>query len=139
MAYREPSRDELVRLLETARTIAVVGASSDPARPSHGVFLRLLRAGYRVIPVNPSETEVLGQRAVARLDQIEEPIDIVDVFRRAEATPEVARAAVAVGAKALWLQSGIRNEETAAIATAGGLLMIMDRCLGVDVALFTAR
>ncbi len=139
MAYREPSRDELVRLLETARTIAVVGASSDPARPSHGVFLRLLRAGYRVIPVNPSETEVLGQRAVARLDQIEGPIDIVDVFRRAEATPEVARAAVAVGAKALWLQSGIRNEETAAIATAGGLLMIMDRCLGVDVALFTAR
>ena len=139
MAYREPSRDELVRLLETARTIAVVGASSDPARPSHGVFVRLLRAGYRVIPVNPSETAVLGQTAVARLDQIEEPIDIVDVFRRAEATPDVARAAVAVGAKALWLQSGIVNEEAAAIATAGGLVMIMDRCLGVDVALFTAR
>lgn len=138
MAYHEPSRDELVRLLQTARTIAVVGASSDPARPSHGVFLRLLRAGYRVIPVNPGETEVLGQKAVARLDQIDGPIDIVDVFRRAEATPEVARAAVAVGAKALWLQSGIVSEEAAAIATAGGLVMVMDRCLGVDVALLTA-
>ena len=131
MAYREPSRDELVRLLETARTIAVVGASSDPARPSHGVFVRLLRAGYRVIPVNPSETAVLGQTAVARLDQIEEPIDIVDVFRRAEATPDVARAAVAVGAKALWLQSGISNEETAARATTGGLVVVMNACIGV--------
>lgn len=135
MSYREPSTAELKQLLTAAKTIAVVGASSDPARPSHGIFGKLVRVGYHAIPVNPGEQVVHEQRAVASLDAIKEPIDIVNVFRRAEATPDVARAAVAVGAKALWLQSGIYSEEAARIASDAGLMVVMDRCIGVDHAL----
>ena len=135
MPYKPPSAELLRRLLVDASTIAVVGASSNPDRPSHGIFRKLLRAGYRVIPVNPHEVAVLGQRAVPSLDAIGAPIDIVNVFRRSEETPAVARAAVAVGAKVLWLQSGIYNEEAAEIAAAGGLTVVMDRCIGVDHAL----
>lgn len=120
-------------LLTTTRTIAVVGASSSPMRSSHGVMARLQRAGYRVIPVNPNEREVLGVPAVARLADVGEHVDVVDVFRRPEHTPEVAREAVAIGARALWLQQGVINEDAAAIARAGGLVVVQDACLAVLV------
>ncbi|MEQ1896631.1 MAG: CoA-binding protein [Vicinamibacterales bacterium] len=125
-----PSDDAIRQLLTDARTIAIVGASSSPDRPSHGIMRKLLSVGYRVIPVNPRETEVLGQKAYASLADIPEPIDIVDVFRRAEDTPPIAEEAVRIHAKALWLQSGIVNEEAAATAAAGGLTVVMDACIG---------
>ena len=96
---------------------------------------RLLQLGYRVIPVNPNETEVLGQKAYPSLPDVPTPIDIVDVFRRAEYTPAIADAAVKVHAKALWLQQGIVNEDAAARATAGGLMVIMDACIAVEHAI----
>jgi predicted CoA-binding protein len=131
MPHQNPSDEVVRRLLTEARSVAVVGASSNPERPSHGIFARLLSAGYRVVPVNPHETSVLGQPASASLRHVPGGVDIVDVFRRAEHTPEVARDAVASGAKVLWLQSGIWNDEAAAIATAGGLSVVMDECIGV--------
>lgn len=129
-----PSDEELRSLLEAARTIAVVGASSKPDRPSHGVMARLQRAGYRVIPVNPFETEVHGERAFASLAAVDTPIDIVNVFRRAEETPAIADEAVLTGARVLWLQLGVTNEEAAARARAGGLTVVMDECIAVAVA-----
>ncbi|HEU4578063.1 MAG TPA: CoA-binding protein [Polyangiaceae bacterium] len=131
MAHQNPPDEELRRLLTDARTIAVVGASSSPERPSHGIFGRLLAAGYRVLPVNPNESVVQGQKAYASLRDIHEPVDIVDVFRRPEHTPAIADDALAIGAKCLWLQSGIWNEEAAARASAGGLVVVMDECIGV--------
>lgn len=117
-------------LLGEARVIAVVGISSKPSRPSHGVASYLQEHGYRIIPVNPNETEILGERAYASLLDIprETHVDVVDVFRRAEHTPEVARQAVTIGARVLWLQEGIVNEEAARIATEGGLEVIMGVC-----------
>jgi hypothetical protein len=108
----------------------MVGASSNPERSAYGIMQKLQRAGYRVIPVNPRETEVLGEHAYASLADVPVPIDIVDVFRRAEDTPGIADEAVKVGAKALWLQSGISNDEAAARAEHGGLLAVMDACIG---------
>lgn len=133
MTSSMPNPDDaaLRGLLVGARTIAVVGASSDPGRPSHGIVRRLLTVGYHVIPVNPRETEVLGQKAYAALAEVPERIDIVDVFRRPEHTPAIADEAVAVGAKALWLQSGIANDEAARRAAAGGLVVVMDACIAV--------
>lgn len=128
-----PSDEELKRLLEATRSIAVVGASSKPDRPSYGVFARLQRAGYRVIPVNPFEAEVHGERAYASLAEVPEPIDLVDVFRRAEETLPVAEDAVRVGAKVLWLQLGVVNEAAAARARQAGLTVVMDECLAVVV------
>lgn len=140
-SHQNPSEDELRRLLTEAESIAVVGASSDPDRPSNGIFGRLLAAGYRVIPVNPKESSVLGQPAVASLALAAQAlaaetggagrIDIVNVFRRPEHTPAIADEAVAIGARALWLQSGIWSDEAAARAKAGGLLVVMDDCIGV--------
>ena len=129
-----PSDDELRQLLGRARTIAVVGASSRPERPSYGVFRRLQLAGYHVVPVNPFETEVHGEKAYAALSAVPGPIDIVNVFRRAEETPAVADAAVAVQAKVLWLQLGIVNDEAARRAQAGGLVVVMDECIAVAIA-----
>ena len=113
MSFDNPSDEELRDLLKSSSTIAMVGASSNPEKASHGIMHKLLHAGYTVIPVNPRETEVLGQKAYPSLADIPVPVDIVDVFRRAEDTPPIADEAVAIGAKALWLQSGIYNEETA--------------------------
>jgi uncharacterized protein len=132
MPHQNPSDDQLRKLLTDARTIAMVGASSSPDRPSHGIMKKMLAAGYHVIPVNPRETEVLGQKAFASLGDIPEKVDIVDVFRRAEDTPPIADEAVAIGAKAIWLQSGISNDETARRAEAGGTMAIMDACIGVE-------
>jgi uncharacterized protein len=128
--FKNPSDAELKQLMVDAATIAVVGASNNPERASHGIMRKLQSVGYRVIPVNPNETEVLGERAYPSLSDIPVPIDIVDVFRRSEYTPSIADEAVKIGAKALWLQSGIENEEAAARAKAGGLMVVMDTCLG---------
>jgi uncharacterized protein len=124
-----PEDRELRALLGDVRTIAVVGLSSRPNRPSHEVARYLREHGYRVVPVNPNETEVLGERAYASLADVPERIDVVDVFRRAEETPAIARAAVAIGARVLWLQEGIVNDEAARIATEGGLEVIMGVCI----------
>ena len=131
MPHHNPPDDALRELLTNASTIAMVGASSNPDRPSNGIMRKLKSAGYRVVPVNPNETTVLGERAYASLSDVPERIDIVDVFRRAEFTPAVAGEAVKVGAKALWLQSGVVNDEAAAKAEAGGLMVVMDACIGV--------
>src|SRR5215510_3837290 len=131
MPHRNPSDQDLKRLLSAASTIAVVGASSNPERPSNGIMRKLKSVGYRVIPVNPNETEVLGERAYASLLDVPERIDIVDVFRRAEDTPGIADEAVTIGARALWLQAGIVSEAAAERAARGGLVVVMDRCIGV--------
>lgn len=128
--HTNPSDAELKQLMADASTIAIVGASSNPERSSYGIMRKLQSVGYHVIPVNPRETEVLGERAYASLSEIPVHIDIVDVFRRSEDTPQIADEAVKIGAKALWLQSGIENEDAAARAKAGGLTVVMDSCLG---------
>ena len=127
-----PGDEELLTILRKARTIAVVGLSSKPERHSYNVADYLKQAGYRIIPVNPNETEVLGEPAYPSLSDVPEPIDLVDVFRRAENTPEVAREAARVGAKVLWLQLGIVNEEARRIAEEAGLSVIMGLCLMVE-------
>lgn len=124
-----PSDRELRAILGRARTIAVVGLSSKPWRPSHQVARYLKERGYRVIPVNPRETEVLGERAYPSLLEVPEKVDVVDVFRRAEYTPRVAREAVQVGARVLWLQDGIVNDEARRIAEEGGLDVVMGACI----------
>ena len=133
--HTNPSDDDIKALLTNAQTIAIVGASSNPEKSSYGIMRKLQHVGYRVIPVNPRETEVLGEKAYASLSDIPEKIDIVDVFRRAEDTPPIADEAVKIGAKALWLQSGIASEEAAARATTGGLTVVMDACLGTEHAI----
>ena len=130
MAHRNPSDSKIAQLLTEASTIAIVGASSNPDRASHGIMRRLQQVGYRVIPVNPRETEILGERSYPSLIDIPVPVDIVDVFRRAEDTPPIADEAVQIGAKTLWLQSGISSEDAAARAAAGGLTVVMDSCIG---------
>lgn len=126
-----PEDRELRALLGEAQTIAVVGLSSKPDRPSLGVAGYLQDHGYRIVPVNPRETEVLGERAYPTLRDIpaDVRVDVVDVFRRAEDTPEVARDAVAIGAKVLWLQADIVNEEAYRIASEAGLDVIMGVCI----------
>jgi predicted CoA-binding protein len=130
MSHQNPSDRELTQLLTDATTIAVVGASSNPAKASYGIMQKLQKAGYKVIPVNPRETEILGERSYPSLLDVAERIDIVDVFRRAEDTPGIADEAVTLGVKALWLQSGIASDEAAARATKGGLMTVMDECIG---------
>ena len=120
---------DLEEILSSARTIAVVGLSGDPGRDSNSVARYLQEAGYRVIPVNPYEEEVLGERAFASLLDLPEAPDIVDVFRRSEHTPPVARDAAAIGAKVLWLQSGIASEESRRIAEESGLAYVEDECI----------
>jgi predicted CoA-binding protein len=119
------------QILGETRTIALVGASPRPERPSNGVMRYLLEEGYRVIPVRPHRREVLGIPCVASLREIDEPIDLVDVFRRAEFCPQVAEDAVAVGAKALWLQLGIVSSEARRIAEEGGLEYVENACTAV--------
>ena len=126
------SHDPITDLLRNSRTIAVVGLSSNPRRPSHEVAAYLQSAGYRIIPVNPNESEVLGEKSYARLEDIREPVDIVDVFRRSEEVPPIADSAIAVKAKALWLQQGITNDAAAEKAHAAGLLVIEDACMLIE-------
>jgi uncharacterized protein len=131
VTHQNPPDAIIRQMLEDAKTIAVVGASSDPSRPSHAIFAQLLSYGYRVVPVNPNEKSVLGHASFPTLADVPFEIDIVDVFRRSEHTLEVAEAAVAAGAKVLWLQSGIYNEAAADRAKAAGLVVVMDACIKV--------
>jgi predicted CoA-binding protein len=128
--HTNPTDDELRTILVETKTIAMVGASNNPERTSHGIMKLLLDAGYHVIPVNPKETEVLGQKAYASLADIPEKVEIVDVFRKSEDTPGIADEAVAIGAKVLWLQLGVTNEDAATRAKAAGLVVVMDKCIG---------
>jgi predicted CoA-binding protein len=122
--------EELRQIYEDTKTIAVVGASADEMKAAHTIPRYLQRQGFRIIPVNPKGGEILGEKVYERLEDIPDPIDVVDVFRPSEETPDVARDAVKVGAKALWLQEGIESEEAERIATEGGLKVVMNRCMG---------
>jgi len=126
---------DIKALLDNARTIALVGASDRPSRPSYGVMAFLQRHGYRVIPVNPQITgeHVHGEFVFRDLHQLGDPIDIVDIFRRPEAAGEAVDQAIAIGAKAVWLQLGVINHEAAARAEAAGLQVVMDRCPAIDI------
>jgi predicted CoA-binding protein len=119
----------IAELLAKSHTIAVVGLSNRRARPSYGVSEYMQAAGYRIIPVNPRETEVLGEKAYPDLDSVPEPVDIVDIFRRSEYVPEIVEAAIRAGAKVVWMQEGVIHEEAAAKARAAGLTIVMDRCI----------
>ena len=122
------TRETIQKILDDCRTIAVVGLSSDPGRPSHSVASYMKRAGYRVIPVNPNEVEVFGDRSYASLSEVPEKIDLVDVFRRSEEAGHAVDEAIAVGAKAVWLQEGVIDQAAAQRALDAGLLVVMDRC-----------
>ena len=122
----------LRRILRTSRTIAVVGLSAEWHRPSFFAAKYMQEHGYRIIPVNPRYTDILGERCHASLIDIDEPVDIVDVFRRTEDVPEVADQAIAIGAKCLWQQIGVKNVEAAARAAAAGLDVVMDRCVKIE-------
>jgi uncharacterized protein len=126
---QNPSDSELKQLLTDSRTITIVGASGNPDKASYGIMQRLQQAGYRVIPVNPKEIEILGERVYPALGDIPDRVDIVDVFRRAEDTPPIADDAARIGARALWLQTGIANDDAAARATAAGPMVVMDACI----------
>lgn len=134
MTFENPSREEIKQILEQCGNIAVVGLSDKPDRTSHLVSKAMQDRGYRIIPVNPTAAgkEILGETCYASLAEVPEKIDLVNVFRRSEHTVQVAKDAVSVGAKTLWLQLGIYNEEAAKIAQAGGLRVIMDRCIKVE-------
>ena len=122
------SQETITQILDECHTIAVVGLSSSPSRPSHGVAAYMQRAGYRVIPVNPNETEVLGQRSFASLADVPDKIDLVDIFRRSDEAGAAVDQAIAVGAKAIWLQEGVIDHRAAQRALDAGLLVVMDRC-----------
>ncbi len=125
--------EETIRaILREAKTIAVVGLSPNPSRPSNGVARYLQSQGYRIAPVNPLETELLGETSYATLSDIPFPVDIVDVFRRSEFVPAIAEEAVKIGAKALWLQFDVISPAGAATAERGGLRVVVDRCLMVE-------
>ena len=135
--YQDPLT--IQRVIHSAKTIAVVGLSSNHLRASYFVGFYLKRHGYRVIPVNPRETEVLGEKSYPSLVDIPEHVDIVNVFRAPDALPGIARDAVAIGAGALWCQFTVINEEGARIAAAGGLSVVMDRCIKVEHARYVGR
>jgi uncharacterized protein len=135
--YQDPPT--IQRILHTAKTVAVVGLSKNPLRASYFVGYYLRRHGYRVIPVNPGETEILGQKCFRTLTDIPAPIDVVNVFRAPDALPAIAREAVAIRAGALWCQFTVINEEGARIAEAGGLAVVMDRCIKVEHARYIGR
>src|SRR5882762_6344191 len=124
--------DAILELLKNYKTIAVVGLSSNPMRPSYDVTEYMQAAGYRIIPVNPNEREVLGEKSYARLEDVREKIEIVNVFRRAEEVPSVVESAIRVGAKVVWMQQGVENEEAAEKARAAGLMVIEDACILVE-------
>ena len=127
------------RVLHSSKTIAVVGLSGNELRASNFVGYYLKRHGYRVIPVNPRETEILGETSYPSLLEVPEPVDVVNVFRAPDALPGIAREAVRIGAKALWGQFGVVNEEAARIAEEGGVTVIMDRCIKVEHARYVGR
>jgi len=124
--------NQISEILHSCRVIAVVGLSAKRFRPSYGVAEYLQRAGYKIIPVNPLETEVLGERAYPDLDSIPGPVDMVDIFRRSEFVPEIVEAAIRKGAKTIWMQEGVIHEAAAQRAEEAGLSVVMDRCILKD-------
>ena len=135
--YQDPRT--IQRVLLNAKTIAIVGLSNNPLRASYFVGFYIKRHGYRVIPVNPREKEILGEKSYPSLKDIPEPVDIVDVFRAPDAVPGIAKDAVEIGAKALWTQFTVISPEGARIAEEGDLAVIMDRCLKVEHARYAGR
>ncbi len=126
---RPAATDPVTEILRSARTIAVVGLSSKRFRPSYGVAEYLQSAGYRIIPVNPNEREVLGEKCYPRLEEVPEKVDIVDIFRRSELVPEVVESAIRIGAKAVWMQEGVIHSQVAERARQAGLIVVMDTCI----------
>ena len=125
-----------LRILETCRRIAMVGLSSNPFRPSHFAAVYLISQGYDVVPVNPREAEVLGRRAYPSVKDVPGPVEVVDIFREPEAVPAIVEEAIAVGAKVVWMQLGVINEEAAERARQAGLQVMMDRCMKIEHARF---
>jgi predicted CoA-binding protein len=132
MSFENPDDEALRRLFESTRTIAVVGLSPKPSRPSHGVARALQRFGYRIIPVRPAIREVLGMTAYATLEDVPDSIDLVDVFRAPEHIDAIVDSCIALGIPAIWLQEGVVNEAAAARARAAGITVVMDRCTYKD-------
>jgi uncharacterized protein len=133
--HENPTAEKIRNLLQESRTVAVVGLSDKPYRTSHSIARALQEFGFKVFPVNPNLSDpVLGEEPYASVGEIGEPVDIVDVFRRSEKVMPAAKDAVAAGAKVLWMQSGVINEEAAAYAKEHGLTVVMDRCIMVDYA-----
>ncbi|HLZ50494.1 MAG TPA: CoA-binding protein [Candidatus Acidoferrum sp.] len=124
--------DPILEILKKYKTIAIVGLSSNPSRPSYGVAEYMQSRGYRIIPVNPNEREVLGEKSYARLEDVPEKVEFVDVFRRVEEVPAVTESAIRVGAKVLWMQLGIENAEAAERARAAGMIVVEDACVFVE-------
>ncbi len=122
----------IAEILRKCKTIAVVGLSSNPLRSSHEVTEYMQGAGYRIIPVNPNETEVLGEKSYARLEDVPEKVDVVNIFRRAEEVPPVVESAIRIGAKVVWMQLGIENEEAAEKAKVAGLAVVEDACILIE-------
>jgi predicted CoA-binding protein len=134
MSHDTYSDDFLREILTQVRTIAVVGASPRPARPSHGVMRYLQRQGYRAFPVNPfAAGDILGERVCASLADLPEPVDMVDIFRRSEAAGAAVDEAIAIGAKVVWMQLGVRDDAAAGRAEARGLKVVMDRCPAIEI------
>ena len=127
-----PNADPILDILAKYKTIAVVGLSSNPVRPSYGVTEYMQSAGYHIVPVNPNEREVLGEQSYASLEEVPQKIEIVDIFRRPEEVPPVVDAAIRAGAKVVWMQLGIANEAAAKKAQAAGLTVVMDACILVE-------
>jgi len=127
--YTNPPDDEIRRILQTYKKVAVVGLSSNPGRASHGVARFLQGQGFKVIPVNPKETEILGEKAYPDLNSIPEKFEIVDIFRKSEHVPAIVDEAIKAGAKVVWMQEGVVNHDAAVKASESGLIVVMDRCM----------
>lgn len=123
-------REQLLGIYAETKTIAVVGASADPSKPAHQIPRYLQSKGYRILPVNPRGGELLGETVARSLAEVDRPVDVVEVFRPADEAPAIAREAIAIGAKVLWLQLGIESEEAKRLAEAAGLTVVMNRCMG---------
>ena len=128
-----PDEAVVTKVLKEAKSVAVVGLSSRRHRASFGVSETLLESGYRIFPVNPNETEVLGEKSYARLEDIPEKVDIVDIFRRSEFVPEIVDSAIRIGARAIWMQEGVEDEASAERARRAGLFVIMDNCIAKEI------
>lgn len=133
--YATTAFDRL-RILQQSRTVAMVGLSANPFRPSHFVAIYLLSEGYNVVPVNPREQEILGRRCYPSLKEVPEPVDVVDIFRDPKAVPPLVDDAIAIGAKVVWMQLGVINDEAAARAREAGLEVVMDACMKIEHARF---
>lgn len=127
--YQNPSDDQIKELLIKYKTVAVIGLSSDEGRPSYGVSRYMQRCGYKIIPVNPKEKEILGEKVYPSLSAIPEKVDIVDIFRRSEFVPPVVEEAVKIGAKVIWMQEGVVNQAAAQFAAQQGIVVVMDKCI----------